>query len=140
MTYDEIQRKYPREFDSRLRNKLAYRYPGVGGESYLDVLTRLRPLISELERTTDHLLIISHRVVLRILLAYFLNLDKSSIGELDVPLHTLYCLELKLGHSYLCWRWERQWWHLRRVYLRRVDLRRRQYQLPRPQSIIPHQR
>lgn len=95
LTYDEIQREYPREFDSRLRNKLAYRYPGVGGESYLDVLTRLRPLISELERTTDHLLIISHRVVLRILLAYFLNLDKSSIGELDVPLHTLYCLELK---------------------------------------------
>ncbi|ODV65156.1 6PF2K-domain-containing protein [Hyphopichia burtonii NRRL Y-1933] len=95
LTYNEIQKKYPKEFDSRLRNKLTYRYPGVGGESYLDVLTRLRPLITEIERTTDHLLIISHRVVLRILLAYFLNLDKSSIGELDVPLHTLYCLELK---------------------------------------------
>ncbi|CUM65669.1 uncharacterized protein PRCAT00003317001 [Priceomyces carsonii] len=95
MTYDEIQRKYPKEFDARLRNKITYRYPGVGGESYLDVLTRLRPLITEIERTTDHLLIISHRVVLRILLAYFLNLDRSAIGELDVPLHTLYCLELK---------------------------------------------
>lgn len=95
MTYKEIQGKYPNEFQSRLRNKLSYRYPGVGGESYLDVLTRLRPLITEIERTTDHLLIVSHRVVLRILLAYFLNLDKSSIGELDVPLHTLYCLELK---------------------------------------------
>ena len=58
-------------------------------------MTRLRPLIAEVERTTDHLLIISHRVVSRILLAYFLNLDKSAIGELDVPLHTLYCLELK---------------------------------------------
>ncbi|KAK6463890.1 6-phosphofructo-2-kinase-domain-containing protein [Scheffersomyces coipomensis] len=97
MTYDQIQSKYPKEFDARLRNKLTYRYPGVGGESYLDVLTRLRPLISEIERTTDHLLIISHRVVLRILLAYFLNLDKSNIGELDVPLHTLYCLE---SHPY----------------------------------------
>lgn len=95
MTYNEIQNRYPKEFQSRLHNKLSYRYPGVGGESYLDVLTRLRPLITEIERTTDHLLIISHRVVLRILLAYFLNLDKSSIGELDVPLHTLYCLELK---------------------------------------------
>ncbi|EGW32336.1 uncharacterized protein SPAPADRAFT_50901 [Spathaspora passalidarum NRRL Y-27907] len=95
MTYDEIQHKHPREFEARLKDKLSYRYPGVGGESYLDVLTRLRPLITELERTTDHLLIISHRVVLRILLAYFLNLDKSAIGELDVPLHTLYCLESK---------------------------------------------
>lgn len=95
MTYEEIQDKNPREFEARLKNKLSYRYPGVGGESYLDVLTRLRPLIAEVERTTDHLLIISHRVVSRILLAYFLNLDKSAIGELDVPLHTLYCLELK---------------------------------------------
>ncbi|KGU34262.1 6-phosphofructo-2-kinase [Candida albicans P75063] len=97
MTYEEIQSKYPKEFASRLKNKLSYRYPGVGGESYLDVLTRLRPLIAEVERTTDHLLIISHRVVSRILLAYFLNLDKSAIGELDVPLHTLYCLE---SHPY----------------------------------------
>jgi 6-phosphofructo-2-kinase len=95
LTYDEIQHKYPLEFESRIKNKLSYRYPGVGGESYLDVFTRLRPLITEIERTTDHLLIISHRVVLRVLLAYFLNLDKSSIGELDVPLHTLYCLESK---------------------------------------------
>ncbi|RLV94591.1 6-phosphofructo-2-kinase 1 [Spathaspora sp. JA1] len=95
MTYDEIQHKNPKEFEARLKNKLSYRYPGIGGESYLDVLTRLRPLITEIERTTDHLLIISHRVVLRILLAYFLNLDKSAIGELDVPLHTLYCLESK---------------------------------------------
>lgn len=95
MTYEEIQNKHPKEFQARIRNKLTYRYPGVGGESYLDVLTRLRPLITEIERTTDNLLIISHRVVLRILLAYFLNLDNSSIGELDVPLHTLYCLELK---------------------------------------------
>lgn len=95
MTYEEIQAKHPKEFQARLRNKLTYRYPGVGGESYLDVLTRLRPLITEIERTTDNLLIVSHRVVLRILLAYFLNLDNSSISELDVPLHTLYCLELK---------------------------------------------
>lgn len=94
MTYDEIKRKHPKEFESRIKSKLSYRYPGVGGESYLDVLVRLRPLINEIERTTDHLLIVSHRVVLRVLLAYFLNLDKSAIVDLDVPLHTLYCLEL----------------------------------------------
>ncbi|EGV66531.1 bifunctional 6-phosphofructo-2-kinase/fructose-2,6-bisphosphate 2-phosphatase [Yamadazyma tenuis ATCC 10573] len=93
LTYEEIQGKYPKEYQARIQNKLTYRYPGVGGESYLDVLTRLRPLITEIERLTDHLLIVSHRVVLRILLAYFLNLDRSAIGELDVPLHTLYCLE-----------------------------------------------
>lgn len=93
MTYEEIQDKYPKEFELRLENKLSYRYPGVGGESYLDVLTRLRPLITEIERTTDHLLIISHRVVLRILIGYFLNLQPSDIVQLDVPLHSLYKLE-----------------------------------------------
>lgn len=97
LTYEQILTKYPKEYEARIQNKLTYRYPGVGGESYLDVLTRLRPLITEIERTTDHLLIVSHRVVLRILLAYFLNLDRSAIGELDVPLHTLYCLE---SHPY----------------------------------------
>lgn len=109
LTYDEIQLKYPKEFQARLRNKLTYRYPGVGGESYLDVLTRLRPLITEVERTTDNLLIISHRVVLRVLLAYFLNLNNSSIGELDVPLHTLYCLELKpYGTDYRMYEFDEQ--------------------------------
>ncbi|KAI5963815.1 PFK26 [Candida pseudojiufengensis] len=93
MTYEEIQNKYPKEFQQRLDNKLTYRYPGVGGESYLDVLTRLRPLITEIERTTDHLLIISHRVVLRILISYFLNLQPLDIVTLDVPLHSLYKLE-----------------------------------------------
>ncbi|ODV96983.1 hypothetical protein PACTADRAFT_28860, partial [Pachysolen tannophilus NRRL Y-2460] len=95
MTYAEIQEKYPLEFKLRLENKMTYRYPGVGGESYLDVINRLRPVITEVERTTDHVLIITHRVVSRVLLGYFLNLNKSVIGDLDVPLHTVYCLEPK---------------------------------------------
>lgn len=95
MTHHDMKTNYPKEFEARSKNKMNYRFPGVGGESYLDVLTRLTPLIIEIERTTDHLLIVSHRVVSRILLAYFLNLKTSSIKDLDVPLHTLYCLDLK---------------------------------------------
>ncbi|KAH3667230.1 hypothetical protein OGAPHI_002879 [Ogataea philodendri] len=95
MTYEEIQRSFPEEFNARLKDKMSYRYPGVGGESYLDVITRLKPVIMELERTTNHLLIITHRVVARVLIAYFLNLSKSSVGDLDVPLHTVYMFEPK---------------------------------------------
>lgn len=140
LTYDEIQRKYPKEFDSRIRDKLSYRYPGVGGESYLDVLTRLRPLITEVERTTAHVLIISHRVVLRILLAYFLNLDKSNIGELDVPLHTLYCLESKpYGTDYRMYEYDEglDWFvqaqpdHQKNVKEVGVEFRERKY------SVVP---
>lgn len=140
MTYDEIQMKFPKEFEGRIKNKLTYRYPGVGGESYLDVLVRLRPVISEIERTTDHLLIISHRVVLRVLLAYFLNLDKSSIVDLDVPLHTLYCLELKpYGTDYAIYEYDEQadWFkkvepeHQKSVREVGVNYRERKY------SVIP---
>lgn len=140
MTYDEIKRTNPKEFEARFKNKLGYRYPGVGGESYLDVLVRLRPLINEVERTTDHLVIVSHRVVLRVLLAYFLNLDKSSIVELDVPLHTLYCLELKpYGTDYTMYEYDElsDWFtkiepeHRKNVKEVGVNFRERKY------SVIP---
>ncbi|QPG76508.1 hypothetical protein FOA43_003897 [Brettanomyces nanus] len=93
MTYKEIQDQYPEEFAARLADKMSYRYPGVGGESYLDVINRLKPIINEMERTTNHMLIITHRVVSRILLAYFLNLKREAVGELDVPLHAVYVFE-----------------------------------------------
>lgn len=140
MTYDEIQQQHPKEFEARIRDKLTYRYPGIGGESYLDVLNRVRPVITEIERTTDHLLIISHRVVLRILLAYFLNLDKSSIGELDVPLHTLYCLELKpYGTDYTMYEYDEHldWFvkaepeHQKNVQEVGIQFRQRKY------SVVP---
>ena len=34
----------------RQKDKLNYRYPGPAGESYRDVIERLRPMIVELER------------------------------------------------------------------------------------------
>lgn len=140
MTYDEIRRKQPKEFEGRIRNKLTYRYPGVGGESYLDVMVRLRPLINEIERTTDHLLIVSHRVVLRVLLAYFLNLEKSAIVDLDVPLHTLYVLELKpYGTEYAMYEYDKaaDWFkkvepeHQKNVREVGVNFRERKY------SVVP---
>ena len=93
MTYEEINEKHPQEFEARIADKIRYRYPGIGGESYLDVINRLRPIIVEMERMTDNALVIGHRVVARVLLAYFMNLGRDAIGDLDVPLHTLYCLE-----------------------------------------------
>ncbi|GJJ73120.1 hypothetical protein EMPS_05478 [Entomortierella parvispora] len=95
LTYQEIQDRYPEEFKSRRANKLFYRYPGMGGESYLDVIQRLNPLIIELERMTSDLLIVTHRVVLRILLGYLMDIDRVKMPEMDVPLHMLYCVEPK---------------------------------------------
>lgn len=41
----EMKTLYPIEWEKRLNDKLNYRYPGVGGESYLDVIERVRPVI-----------------------------------------------------------------------------------------------
>lgn len=93
MTYEEIKSKYPAEYAARKKDKLHYRYPGAGGESYLDVINRLRAVIVEVERMTDHVLLVGHRVVARVLLAYFLGLDRDDVACLDVPLGMLYVLE-----------------------------------------------
>ncbi|KAL3237576.1 6-phosphofructo-2-kinase/fructose-2,6-bisphosphatase [Nakaseomyces bracarensis] len=107
MTFPEIQAKFPQEFAERQRDKLRYRYPGIGGESYLDVINRLRPVITEIERIQDSVLIITHRVVARALLGYFMNLSVDIISNLDVPLHSVYCLETKpYGITWALWEYD----------------------------------
>ncbi|KAK5661521.1 hypothetical protein OQA88_11425 [Cercophora sp. LCS_1] len=95
MTYEEIAQKYPEEYNKRSRDKLQYIYPGVGGEGYLQVISRLRDMVREIERITDHVLIISHRSVCRVLMAYFMDLTRDDIADLDVPLGILYAIEPK---------------------------------------------
>ena len=68
MTYAEIERKAPGEFKRRKADKLNYRYPR--GESYLDVITRLEPVVLELERQEDPVLIVAHQGIHRMLYAY----------------------------------------------------------------------
>lgn len=76
MTYEEIQRKFPEEFTARDQNKFYYRYPR--GESYEDLVARLEPVIMELERQ-GNVLVVSHQAVLRCLLAYFLDKTAGNI-------------------------------------------------------------
>jgi hypothetical protein len=52
-----------------LQDQLRYQWPG--GESYLDVIERLRPIILELERTQCSVVVIAPRAILRVLYAYF---------------------------------------------------------------------
>ncbi|KAI5787073.1 histidine phosphatase superfamily [Geopyxis carbonaria] len=93
MTYDEIRETWPDQYALRKADKLRYRYPGAGGESYLDVVNRVKPVIVEVERMQDHVLLVAHRVVARVLLAYFLGLRREDVARLDVPLGILYMLE-----------------------------------------------
>lgn len=93
MTYTEIRDTFAHEYELRKRDKLHYRYPGPGGEGYLDIINRLGKVILEIERMTDHALIIGHRSISRVLLAYFMGLKQEDISDLDVPLGVAYMLE-----------------------------------------------
>ena len=70
LTYEEMQDKFPQEFAWRDQDKLRYRYPW--GESYVDIMARLDPVLLELEHE-DNVLVVSHQAVLRCILGYFLN-------------------------------------------------------------------
>lgn len=113
MTYEEIQERYPEEFALRDQDKYRYRYPK--GESYEDLVQRLEPVIMELERQ-ENVLVICHQAVMRCLLAYFL--DKSSgealgtilmkslvcAGELSTPQERQVLFKKK---GFTCWLWPR---------------------------------
>jgi 6-phosphofructo-2-kinase/fructose-2,6-biphosphatase 2 len=86
MTYEDIQRKFPDDFKTRDQNKFTYRYPR--GESYEDVVVRLEPVMMELERQ-GNVLVVSHQAVLRCVLAYFLDKPANELPYLEVPLHTV---------------------------------------------------
>uniref|UniRef100_A0A8C8FFK9 6-phosphofructo-2-kinase domain-containing protein n=1 Tax=Oncorhynchus tshawytscha TaxID=74940 RepID=A0A8C8FFK9_ONCTS len=86
MTYEEIQVHFPVEFSLRDQDKYRYRYPK--GESYEDLVQRLEPVIMELERQ-ENVLVICHQAVMRCLLAYFLDKSAEELPYLKCPLHTV---------------------------------------------------
>jgi broad specificity phosphatase PhoE/predicted kinase len=90
MTYQQIAEQMPGEFARRSADKLAYRYPR--GESYEDVIARLDPLILELERQQDPVLVVSHNAVVRVLLGYLSDQERHKVPHIDVPLHTVMSL------------------------------------------------
>ncbi|XP_022148335.1 6-phosphofructo-2-kinase/fructose-2,6-bisphosphatase [Momordica charantia] len=93
MTYEEIKKNMPEEYEARKKDKLRYRYPR--GESYLDVIQRLEPVIIELERQRAPVVVISHQAVLRALYAYFADRPLKEIPHIEVPLHTI--IEIQMG-------------------------------------------
>jgi len=104
LTFAEIQATYTEEMASRRKSKLHYRWPGPGGEGYVDVINRLRPVIIELERMRDHVLLITHRAVARVLLAYFRTLSRESLADIDVPLGAVFSVEpVSPSEGHCCW-------------------------------------
>jgi 6-phosphofructo-2-kinase/fructose-2,6-biphosphatase len=87
MTYQEIKDQMPGEYELRRRDKLRYRYPS--GESYMDVIQRLEPVVIEVERDRGCICIVAHQAVIRALYGYFMNQSLDNVPNIEIPLHTL---------------------------------------------------
>eukprot|EP00162_Nutomonas_longa_P013381 comp21546_c0_seq1/m.47186 comp21546_c0_seq1/g.47186 ORF comp21546_c0_seq1/g.47186 comp21546_c0_seq1/m.47186 type:complete len:462 (+) comp21546_c0_seq1:15-1400(+) len=86
MSYEEVREKMPDVYSARSEDKLRFRYPS-GGESYLDLIDRLQPLIIELERVNVDVVVIAHQAVVRVLLSYFQDTEPENCPYVEVPLH-----------------------------------------------------
>uniref|UniRef100_A0AC35UAI2 6PF2K domain-containing protein n=1 Tax=Rhabditophanes sp. KR3021 TaxID=114890 RepID=A0AC35UAI2_9BILA len=96
LTYEEFEARYPHQFKERDLDKYHFRYPS--GESYEDLVSRLEPVIMELERQSN-VLVVSHQATLRCILAYFDNKNRKELPYLKIPLHTVIKLTPK---AYSC--------------------------------------
>ena len=91
MTYDDVKLKMPELYKNRKDDKFHFKYPE--GESYFDLIVRIKEFILELNRLNKPILIISHNAVIRVIFSYFLCYKHDEIPHLNIPLHTLFCIE-----------------------------------------------
>ncbi|KAI1438723.1 bifunctional 6-phosphofructo-2-kinase/fructose-2,6-bisphosphate 2-phosphatase [Xylaria sp. CBS 124048] len=78
-----IRRLYPEEVEKHELDPYHHRYPRA--ESYHDLAVRMEPIILELEREQNDLVIIAHESVLRVLYAYLMHCSTRDIPKLTFP-------------------------------------------------------
>ncbi|KAF5871151.1 putative 6-phosphofructo-2-kinase fructose bisphosphatase protein [Botrytis fragariae] len=78
-----MKRLYPDEVRMHELDPYHHRYPRA--ESYHDLAVRMEPIILELEREQNDLLIIAHESVLRVLYGYLMACDAMNIPTLKFP-------------------------------------------------------
>lgn len=80
---EEIKKQYPEELKKHEEDPYNHRYPRA--ESYHDLAVKLEPIILELERESNDLLIIAHESVLRVLYGYLMACNAADIPFLSFP-------------------------------------------------------
>lgn len=84
---EEIKAKYPIEYEASLKDPYHFRYPRA--ESYHDLAIRMEPLLLEMERMSQDILIIGHESTLRVLYGYFMASTCFDLTNLQFPRNEL---------------------------------------------------
>jgi broad specificity phosphatase PhoE len=82
-----LKEKKPDIYEAWEKDRLNYRFPG--GESFADLIQRLRGLVLELEQLTVPVLVISHQAPIEALYCYFKGKSPHFAPYLQVPSHTV---------------------------------------------------
>ncbi|KAF2710186.1 6-phosphofructo-2-kinase/fructose-2,6-bisphosphatase-like protein [Pleomassaria siparia CBS 279.74] len=83
MSERRIRQEFPEEVSKHEADPYHHRYPRA--ESYHDLAVRMEPIILELEREENDLLIIAHESVLRVLYGYLMACNAADIPQLKFP-------------------------------------------------------
>jgi len=86
-TFEEVEKIYSEEFIKRKYDKLNYRYPS--GESYLDLIERLRTFVFDIENNNNIVIIVAHQAILRVIYGFFMGIKIEDIPHIKIPLHTI---------------------------------------------------
>jgi broad specificity phosphatase PhoE len=89
LTKAEMKKHHQDEYAKRKADPVHYRSPG-GGESYLDVVERTRPIVIELERQRKNVIVVAEFAVLKCLLAYFEGTKTNEMPKLRFKKHHIY--------------------------------------------------
>ncbi|KAF7316225.1 6PF2K domain-containing protein [Mycena indigotica] len=79
---EQARKYYPSDWEGFTKDPYTFRAPRA--ESYHDLGVRIEPILIELEREREDLLIIGHASVIRCLLAYLIGLPASEIPAIEI--------------------------------------------------------
>lgn len=79
-----LRDSFPDEYEAREADKLSYRYPGVGGQSYYDLIVQMRQVLLQIESSRRDAIVLCDVAVARVLLGYFTPCTMADIPDLRV--------------------------------------------------------
>ncbi|EOD23848.1 hypothetical protein EMIHUDRAFT_238995 [Emiliania huxleyi CCMP1516] len=86
---ESLHTEHVAEREARERDKLSYRFPGVGGESYQDVIQRLLDTVLAIEQSRNNVVVVCDRAISRVLWSYLCGLEPANIPNLEGAARTV---------------------------------------------------